>query len=79
MSCFEILWETVKIVIGFDNNRDFVDVLISRMFLYQEFFARARARASARTNKKRARARARAREIEEKNQYFSDFTRGKTN
>ena len=73
MSCFEILWETVKIVIGFDNNRDFIDVLISRIF------ARVRARASARTNKKRARARARAREVEEKNQYFSDFTRGKTN
>ena len=52
-------------MIGFDKNRDFVDVLISRMFLYQEFFARVRARASARTNKKRARARARAREIEE--------------
>ena len=47
-------------VIGFDKNRDFIDVLISRIF------ARARARASARTNKKRARARARAREIEEK-------------
>ena len=60
-------------MIGFDKNRDFVDVLISRIF------ARVRARASARTNKKRARARARAREIEEKNQYFSDFTREKTN
>ena len=60
-------------MIGFDKNRDFVDVLISRIF------ARVRVRAYARTNKKRARARARAREIEEKNQYFSDFTGGKTN
>ena len=64
-------------MIGFDKNRDFVDVLISRIF------ARVRARASARTNKKRARARARAREarakLKKKNQYSSDFTRGKTN
>ena len=70
MSCFEILWETVKIVIGFDKNRDYIDVLISRIF---------RARARVRTLVQIKNAPERAREIEEKNQYFSNFTRGKTN
>ena len=56
-------------MIGFDNNRDYIDVLISRIF----------ARVHPLVQIKNAPERAHAREIEEKNQYFSDFTRGKTN
>ena len=59
-------------MIGFDNNRDFIDVLISRIM-------RARARVRPLVQIKNAPERAHAREIEEKNQYFSDFMRGKTN
>ena len=75
MSCFEILWETVKIVIGFDNNRDFIDVLISRIFA--NFRARARVRSLVQIKKAPERAHARAKL--KKKQYFSDFTKGKTN
>ena len=73
MSCFEILWETVKIVIGFDNNRDFVDVLISRII---RACARVRTLVQIKNAPERAHARAKSKK---KNQYFSDFTRGKTN
>ena len=60
-------------MIGFDNNRDFIDVLISRIFR-----ARARVRPLVQIKNAPERAHARAKS-KKKNQYFGDFTRGKTN
>ena len=54
MSCFEILWETVKNCDCFEKNRDFIDVLISRII-------RARARVRPLVQIKNAPERAHAR------------------